>query len=116
MPLTRGDEVWFVQIERGNELLGIPELHHGVVTGGGPYQVVIDWDHWNRPDRASRRWIEERVSLSEADAWSDARRRLQDIADTARSRVDKAESVWKHIRETHPELQVRPKLSGPQPR
>lgn len=70
--LVKGTEVWWVRIEDHAGLLETPELRHGVVTGGGPSQVLIQWDHEASVERSNRCWQAERLSASPEHAWDAA--------------------------------------------
>lgn len=88
--LIKGTEVWRVQIENFSELLDPPRLAHGVVTGGGEMQVIIQWDHLNGSTRESRLHVADEVSSDKVDAWRDAADRLTCITDQARHRLSRA--------------------------
>lgn len=95
--LTKGTEVWHVKIKDGNGLLMRPELHHGVVTGGGLSQVLIQWDHIARIDRGSLRWMADWVSATALEAWQDAYVRLGTIRTEAAITLHRADAARLHV-------------------
>lgn len=89
--LKKGDEVWECRYEmwRG-QLDARTALRHGVVTGGGPHQVLVTWDAPGKTERYDRSY---RPARTPAEALARAKVSLYQIEQAARERMEAAQRL-----------------------
>lgn len=75
LALAKGDEVWHVSTQHWAGAVEL-EVKHGVITGGGDYQVLVTWDGHKRPERFSRYQVQKWWSDTKLEALQRARRGL----------------------------------------
>lgn len=85
--LKKGDEVWRAEISSYAKLYDTPRVGHGVVVGGGPVRLIVQWDHWPRPQGYARGAFERDACKSERDAWLAAKYQLTVILTDAEKRA-----------------------------
>lgn len=84
--LNKGDTVWTYQVEKWGDVADKPHVMQGVVTGGGPYQVLIQWEgeaNVRRYDRSAKFYP------TKLEALQAARQRLASLHLFHIKRVDK---------------------------
>ncbi len=93
--LEKGDEFWGVLTEKYHQVLEVPVLVHGVVGGGGEYQIIVKWDRVDRPTRENRHRFQKRVYRSPAEAIDAGIARLESIRAEAEKRASLATGgIW----------------------
>jgi hypothetical protein len=91
--LTKGNEVWTVHYAGADWLHSadhVPFLRHGIVTGGGEQQSIIQWDGDRNPDRESKYRAAQRVSSTRLEAWKVFREAMTAKREEFSQRMDRS--------------------------
>lgn len=96
----KGDDVWFVHIQRWNKIFDTPSIYHGKVTGGGEFQLRITWDHHQmEPERIYRTAAERQYDHTRAQAIQTAVNKLEEIRAKALKDEQDAAGALFYLRE-----------------
>jgi hypothetical protein len=97
--LKKGDKVWVVVDNMATRTFGTAErparltVRQGKIMGGGDRYVLVSWQEaggaWHHQNRERRRWLQETVSATKAEALARYRSYLPARIERARREVDK---------------------------
>lgn len=92
----RGEVVWSDQVEAWHEILAVPVVKRGVVTGAGQYQMHVTWDGDSRRENFSQGAVFHDTRLEALQA---AMRSLEAIYGAAIRRADETTAAIQRCQE-----------------